>query len=139
MQTTITVFIADNQMMYKLGLKTVLQAFPIIKLVGNTEFKENWLNDIAEAKPDVVLIYLESESAEITKHIFESFTGNSSDFFILPNYTSVDVSVTRSGNHGLCFQTSQGNRNYGVYSNLLCTQTLFLQNQRRVFKLYSDP
>lgn len=69
MQTTITVFIADNQMMYKLGLKTVLQAFPTIKLVGNNEFKENWVNDIVETKPDVVLIDLESDSPEITKHI----------------------------------------------------------------------
>ena len=54
MQTTITVFIADNQMMYKLSLKTVLQAFPTIKLVGNNEFKENWVNDIEEAKPGKV-------------------------------------------------------------------------------------
>lgn len=72
MKGTIKVFIADNQLMYKLGLKTILKSYSLIELVGNEQYKESWSADIIKFKPDVVLIDLESDIAVVSKTVLQS-------------------------------------------------------------------
>jgi len=72
MKSTIKVFIADNQLMYKLGLKSILKSYDSLRLVGEDQYKENWVADIIKYQPDVVLIDLESDSATVAKTVLEA-------------------------------------------------------------------
>ncbi len=71
MKSTIKVFIADNQLMYKLGLKSILKSYDALSLVGDEQYKENWVTDIGKYQPDVVLLDLEADSASVAKSILQ--------------------------------------------------------------------
>ncbi|MDO9155972.1 MAG: hypothetical protein Q7U17_03810, partial [Sediminibacterium sp.] len=72
MKSAIKVFIADNQLMYKLGLKTILKSYDSLSLVGEDQYKESWTADISKHEPDVVLIDLESDSASVAKTVLQT-------------------------------------------------------------------
>lgn len=69
MKSTIKVFLADNQVMYKLGLKTMLKNYAAFELIGDDRFKNNWAEDILQLKPDLVLIDLEADTEEVVKTV----------------------------------------------------------------------
>ena len=71
MRGAIKVFIADNQLMYKVGLKTVLKSYSSLLLVGNDQYKESWSEDIVKYGPDVVLIDLEEDTPAVAKSILQ--------------------------------------------------------------------
>lgn len=71
MRGAIKVFIADNQLMYKVGLKTVLKSYSSLSLVGNDQYKESWSEDIVKYGPDVVLIDLEEDTPAVAKSILQ--------------------------------------------------------------------
>lgn len=69
MKSTIKVFLADNQIMYKLGLKTMLKNYAAFEIIGDDRYKHNWAEDILQLQPDLVLIDLEEDAEQVVRTV----------------------------------------------------------------------